>query len=116
MNTILVVDDEVSYRLILRKKLESEGYKVIEATDGNNALDIMRIHKESVGLILLDLNMPGMDGQTFYYELKNKLQLDIPIIILTNQSTAVYPTELADFVIKTDISLEELMKKISTYF
>lgn len=116
MKHILIVDDDTLYRDLIRKKLESEGYSVTEAVDGTNAINIMKMQGEKINLILLDLNMPGMDGQTFFYELKNTLHLDTPIIILTNQSVAVYPSDLRDFVVKTDITLEELMKKIGSYF
>ncbi len=113
---ILIVDDDTIYRDLIRKKLESEGYTVTEAVDGKNALNIMKMQGDKVNLILLDLRMPEMDGQTFFYELKNNLHLDTPVIILTNQSVAVYPSDLRDFVVKTDITLEELMKKIAGYF
>lgn len=116
MKNVMIVDDDTLYRDLIRKKLEAEGYSVTEAVDGKNAIDIMKMQGENINLILLDLNMPGMDGQTFCYELKNTLKLNTPIIILTNQSVAVYPSDLRDFVIKTDITLEELMKKIGSYF
>ena len=116
MRNILIVEDEASYRGLIKKKLESEGYSVTEAVDGKNALDIMKMQGKNINLILLDLHMPEMDGQTFYYELKNNLHLDIPIIILTNQSIAVYPADLRDIVIKTDVTLDELMRKVDGYF
>lgn len=116
MKNILIVDDDKLYRDLIKKKLESEGYTVYEAVDGKNALDIMRSQGSNIQLILLDLRMPEMDGQTFYYKLKNSLHLDTPIIILTNQSVAVYPSDLRDFIVKTDISLEDLMRKIEGYF
>jgi len=116
MNNILIVDDDTIYRDLIKRKLESEGYSVTEAKSGKEALDIMKMQGKNIQLILLDLRMPEMDGQTFYYELKNKLHLDVPTIILTNQSVAVYPSDLRDFVVKTDITLDELMKKIEGYF
>ena len=116
MKNILIVDDDTVYRELIKKKLLAEGYSVTEAIDGKNALNIMKMQGKNIHLILLDLRMPEMDGQTFYYELKNNLHLDIPIIILTNQSVAVYPSDLKDFVIKTDTSLDELMRKIDGYF
>jgi CheY-like chemotaxis protein len=115
MKNILIVDDDVTYRELLKTKLESTGYSVTEAKDGKEALAIMKMQGKNINLILLDLRMPEMDGQTFYYELKNNLHLDIPTIILTNQSVAVYPSDLREFIVKTDITLEELMQKIEKY-
>ena len=116
MKTILIVDDDVIYRQLLRAKLESKGYGVIEASDGQNALNIMKIQGPAINLILLDLRMPEMDGQTFFHELKTTLHLDVPIIVLTNQSVAVYPSDIKDFIVKTDITLDKLMEKIDSYF
>ncbi|MCX6731118.1 MAG: response regulator [Candidatus Roizmanbacteria bacterium] len=116
MKNILIVDDDKIYRDLLKNKLESEGYSVSEAENGKRALEILKIIGKNTQLILLDLHMPEMDGQTFYYELKNSLHLQIPIIILTNQSVAGYSADLKDFVVKTDITLDELTKKIDTYF
>ena len=116
MKNILIVDDDTIYRDLIHKKLESEGFTVTEAKSGKEALDIMKMQRDNIKLILLDLRMPEMDGQTFYYELRNSLHLNTDIIILTNQSVAVYPSYLVDFVVKTDITLDELMKKINGYF
>jgi len=116
MNNILIVDDDIIYRDLIKKKLVQEGYGVTEAENGENALDIMRMQQGNIHLILLDLSMPKMDGQTFFYGLRNTLHLNTPVIILTNQSVAIYPSDLQDFIVKTDITLEELMRKIEHYF
>ncbi|MEE9121203.1 MAG: response regulator, partial [Syntrophobacteria bacterium] len=58
--TIMIVDDEPSIRTSLEGVLEDEGYKVICASDGNEALKTME--KEMPDLILLDIWMPGIDG------------------------------------------------------
>lgn len=57
---ILVVDDEPNIRLLLRSTLEAEGYDVTEATDGGEALST--IQERTPDLVLLDLNMPVVDG------------------------------------------------------
>ena len=58
--TILVADDEKEIRELLRLYLENSGYKVIEAEDGQQALDILR--SEKIDLCLLDIMMPKVDG------------------------------------------------------
>jgi CheY-like chemotaxis protein len=60
---ILLVDDEDHVRRALRRALAPCGFEVLEAADGQAALDLLRV--EDVDLILLDLMMPGMDGLTF---------------------------------------------------
>ncbi len=58
--TVLVVDDEPQIRRVMRTTLSSNGYTVLEARSGEEALDILR--KEQPDLILLDVNMPGRSG------------------------------------------------------
>jgi two-component system response regulator MprA len=80
--TILVVDDDTNIQATLRALLEDEGYDVVAACDGIDALD--RLERERPSLILLDLMMPRMDGYTFAAELERRgLHPGIPIILLT---------------------------------
>jgi len=60
--TILVVDDEVSLRHLLVRQLQSDGYKVLEAGYGMEALDVARTSPEPIHLVLSDIRMPGMLG------------------------------------------------------
>ncbi|MCK4336451.1 MAG: response regulator, partial [Candidatus Aminicenantes bacterium] len=71
MEKILVVDDEENIRKSLRMILEYEGYTMIEAADGEEALEIV---EETVGLdlILLDVQLPGKDGLEIMSELKQR--------------------------------------------
>ena len=62
--TILVVDDEVSLRHLLVRQLRSEGYQVLEAGYGLEALDVARTSPEPIHLVLSDIRMPGMPGTT----------------------------------------------------
>jgi two-component system cell cycle sensor histidine kinase/response regulator CckA len=62
--TILVVDDEVSLRQLLARQLRSEGYQVLEAGYGMEALDVARTSPEPIHLVLSDIRMPGMPGTT----------------------------------------------------
>ena len=58
--TVLIVDDEPQIRRVLRTTLTSQGYAVLEARTGDEALEAIR--NEQVDLVLLDLNMPGRSG------------------------------------------------------
>ena len=60
--TILVVDDEATVRQFVEAVLQREGYTVLEASNGREALDIFRIRQEEIALVLLDLGMPEMSG------------------------------------------------------
>lgn len=67
--TILVVDDEADLRELTSEVLESFGYSPVVATGGQEALEFYRTRQETIGLILLDLNMPGMSGRRCLEEL-----------------------------------------------
>ncbi|MBK7142530.1 MAG: sigma-54-dependent Fis family transcriptional regulator [bacterium] len=82
---ILIVDDEVSMRKNLVDLLSSRGYSVLEAGDGPEALKHVADHR--FDLILLDLNLPGMDGITVLGEIRNS-QPDLPVIIFTAYGTS----------------------------
>lgn len=78
-NTILIADDEAEIRLLLRLYLEKDGYRVIEADNGEDAIRLCE--KEDVDMVLLDIMMPKMDG----YQVMKRLraQSNIPIIVIS---------------------------------
>ena len=77
--TILIVDDEVLIRNVIREYLLNEGYKVLEAKDGFDALRVISDNK--VDLIVLDIMMPKMDGFTCLSEIRKTK--NIPVIMLS---------------------------------
>ena len=84
---ILIVDDEETIREPLKEMLVQQGYEVLIAEDGKKGLDEAR--KKRPDLVLLDVNMPKMDGFTVLQELKkDKKSSDIPVFMLTSRSTA----------------------------
>ncbi|MDP1710114.1 MAG: response regulator [bacterium] len=107
---ILIVEDEKDYGDVLEERLQAEGFTVFKVENGQLALNFMK--NTDVDLILLDMLMPQMDGATFFYHLKNTLKKDIPVIILTNFTEMAYPEKAADFVVKANTSLDEVVDKI----
>lgn len=79
---ILVVDDEPQVRRVMRTTLTAEGYTIFEARNGEEALQSFRA--ESPDIILLDVNMPGMDGLEACRQIRRNS--DVPIIMLTVRS------------------------------
>jgi len=79
---VLVVDDESGVRDLLRRMLEPEGYTVLEAHNGRVALD--RVRETPVGIVVLDLMMPEMDGFEFVAEFRrHQAWRDVPIVVVT---------------------------------
>ena len=82
MKKILIVDDKLEVVELVTATLEGEGYQVISASDGREALE--KIGKEKPDLVLLDIIMPKMDGLEVLAKAKKDSQTkDIPIIMLT---------------------------------
>ena len=80
--TVLLVEDEDSLRKVMRDLLERDGYNVAEAADGVQALDAVDRHAPDI--ILLDLNLPGLDGYTVLQQLRSRTATSrIPVIVLT---------------------------------
>lgn len=83
MTKVLVTDDDMVQRLIVRKSLEEEGYQVIEAEDGAKALSILS-EEPDIRLLLTDLAMPNMDGYELIRVARKKELRYIYIIVLTS--------------------------------
>lgn len=111
---ILIVEDDKDYRDVLTELLEVEGFKVHNAENGQIAMDLLK--NTNVDLVLLDILMPQIDGFTFYNQMRNALKKHIPVIMLTNFATTVRPEGIADFIIKSNTSLDEVLKKIKNIF
>ena len=80
--TILYVEDNPDNRLLIRRVLVAEGYKMVEAASAKDAIDM--ITEAPPNLILMDINMPDMDGYTLTAKLRNMPELNkVPIIALT---------------------------------
>ena len=86
MASILVVDDSVSLRSMLKEILSQEGHNVLDASDGENALDIAQDAK--FDLVLTDVNMPIIDGIELCRELRQMEDFRFtPILIITTEAT-----------------------------
>ncbi len=87
--TILAVDDSASIRAMVSFTLKGAGYVVVEAGDGQDALDKAKSNND-VHLILTDLNMPRMDGLTLIKSLRSLPRYrTAPILMLTTESSDV---------------------------
>lgn len=78
---ILYVEDNLDNRVLVRRILEAEGFKVVEAASGHEAFQ--KLETITPHLILMDINLPEIDGYTLTTTLKSKLSPAIPIVALT---------------------------------
>jgi CheY-like chemotaxis protein len=79
---ILIIDDEVDFRLILAEIFVEQGYKVITAKNGEEALELIRRSDKFPDLITVDVNMPVQDGMKFREEIL-KINPHAPLIMIS---------------------------------
>ncbi len=113
---ILIVEDEAQLLNVLYDKLSLEGFSVLKASDGKKGLDIAL--SEHPALILLDINLPVMNGIDMLKELrKDPVGKDIEVVMLTNFSEyKLLADALAlgvhDYLVKSDWKLEDVVKLV----
>ena len=78
---ILVVDDEERMRKLIKDFLVAKNYKIIEARDGEEALEVFEENKEKIQMVLLDVMMPKVDGWTVLRKIRQESK--VPVIMLT---------------------------------
>ncbi|MCC6696413.1 MAG: response regulator [Candidatus Hydrogenedentes bacterium] len=78
--TILVVDDETTVRTVTRAALQRAGFSVLEACDGEEALQLLEAHLSEIRLVLLDVTMPRMGGEEAYRRIR-QLSRTIPVVL-----------------------------------
>ena len=112
---ILIVEDDLSSRLFLNKILERTGAVILNAGDGQEALDIITGDKD-IKLVLMDIQLPVMDGYTSAKQMR-KLGLDVKIIAQTAYGLSadvenMLTSGFDDFIIKP-IYYEQLIEKLT---
>ncbi|MEM8606438.1 MAG: MASE1 domain-containing protein [Myxococcota bacterium] len=85
--TILVVDDDDDVRDAVVLALESGGYTVLRAADGEEALDVVKSHADIVDLVITDLNMPKGGGEALIDDLANR-HPDLPVVVVSGYSSS----------------------------
>ena len=113
MTVILTVDDSRAVRNIIGKQLKALGYEVLEAQDGNQALD--QLQSAHVDAVLLDVNMPELDGPAMLKKLRERGD-QTPVIMLTSESERTIVMDamalgISDYILKP-FKPEELREKV----
>ena len=113
--SILLVDDDADVRESIGEALEEEGYRVARASNGKEALRLLKNDNLRPDLILLDIMMPEMDGWTFRAEQRKDPELaSIPVLVFTAYGTpkdVAQQLEAAGFLRKP-LRLDELLSAI----
>ncbi len=104
---LLLVDDSKTCRKLIKPSLEQEGFEVIEAENGEQALKIIRNSK--IDIIISDVDMPILDGITLCRIIRQQEKLDTPVLLLSSQQTdkaiiSGFNAGADDYIIKSDRS------------
>jgi two-component system KDP operon response regulator KdpE len=109
---VLVIDDEPPIRKLLRMGLGTQGYRVIEAADGQSALDHMR---EKPDLVILDLGLPDMQGLELLRTMRTRDER-VPIVVLSSRADEVAKVQAldlgADDYVTKPFGMDELLARI----
>jgi adenylate cyclase len=115
MNGLLVVDDEEGVRRSLKRVLEKDGYRIILAENGREALNIVRSDEQEIETVICDYRMPGMDGLETLIEI-GRINTEITRIILTAYATMTNAIEAVnagiDGFLTKPFENEELRAKV----
>lgn len=117
MSTLLIVDDQAELRQLFQRVLETQGYHVVLAANGQAGLDALDAVNPQ--LILLDMAMPEMDGITFLRRLRQRSGFaTVPVLILSGlisreQLQAARELGAADHLVKADFTMKELRSRVA---
>ncbi|MDP6427430.1 MAG: response regulator [Rhodospirillales bacterium] len=88
--TVLLVEDEDAVRVFGSRALRNKGYRVLEAVDGEEALDVINDFGQPIDLIITDVMMPGMDGHTLVRLVQEEIP-DIKVILMSGYAEDAIP-------------------------
>jgi DNA-binding response OmpR family regulator len=111
VSNILVVDDDLSIRKLIKAYLQKEGLSAFEAADGKEALDVLA--EVRIDLVVLDIMLPVIDGWEFYRDLK--LSYDIPVMVVSAKSDVAeklkgFQLGIDDYLVKPFDPMELVMR------
>jgi two-component system cell cycle sensor histidine kinase/response regulator CckA len=106
---ILVVDDEAVARRFMERALAEQGYRVMLANDGEQALELLRMTRRKVALVITDLVMPGMGGHAFALEVA-RLPSPAPMLYISAYERP--QGEMAKRFLQKPFTVEELVDAV----
>lgn len=115
--TILIVEDDIFIQGLEATRLKKDGFEVITASDGNDALSILS-SKKQIDIILLDLMLPGIDGFAVLEKIRKEgMYKETPVIVFSNLSeekdmNRAKELGASEFFVKSNFTLDEISDKI----
>jgi DNA-binding response OmpR family regulator len=115
---ILIVEDDANLQMLYKQKFVLEGFDVLQATNGQQSLSIVKDQRPD--LILLDIMLPqGMNGFDVFEQFKlDSRLLNVPIIMFTNldsERETALRMGAVDYIVKANTSIDELVRKVKSH-
>lgn len=113
-NRILIVEDDTDINRLITEILRRQGYRVMQAFSGTEAM--LRMELEEFSLVILDLMLPGMNGETLLKNIREKMKKEIPVLVLSARSSLADKVQLltsgADDYMTKPFEQEELCARV----
>ena len=113
--TVMVVEDDFGIRETMQEVLESEGYNVITACNGKNALDLLNTTVDYPSLVLLDIFMPVMDGYDFLKVVSKDSQLASIPVYIHSANYNLQDLRGAKGILKKPASYDAIIELVQSY-
>lgn len=114
INTILIVEDDTDINNLIAAILKRQGYEVIQSFSGTEA--VLRLELETFQLVILDLMLPGMNGETLLKNIREKMKNEIPVLVLSAKASLADKVQLltsgADDYMTKPFEPEELAARV----
>ena len=115
--TVVIADDSIVQRMMARAMLEAEGYRVLEAGDGREVVDL--VHRSHPDVVVMDVAMPRMDGVTAARHIRTEADPEVPIVFLSALSARIdRESALAaggnDYLVKP-VANQELIRAVQRF-
>ncbi|MDO4305490.1 MAG: response regulator transcription factor [Eubacteriales bacterium] len=114
INTILIVEDDTDINNLIAAILKRQGYEVIQSFSGTEA--VLRLELETFQLVILDLMLPGINGETLLKNIREKMKNEIPVLVLSAKASLADKVQLltsgADDYMTKPFEPEELAARV----
>ena len=113
---VLLVDDDQDIRESLSELLDASGFAVLQAENGQIALDVLKTTPRFPCVVLLDLSMPVLDGREFLRRrASDPILRDIPVVVVSGSNPPAEPLPGIDEYLKKPVKFDRLMEILSHY-
>ena len=113
---VLIVEDDADLRQMMAQVLNLEGFHAVTVANGREALEYLEDHRPKPDLILLDLNMPVMDGWEFRRKQRaNPNVADVPVIVVSALDPSRVEDVAADAFLKKPLDFDRLLQLVHDY-